>query len=129
MIWRLDRPDRLFDTGRLEDAGLQPWATVAMTVLADGVQVPGGVAELLALPDGALLVAATAATGKPEQQSSSLWWAGTAAPGPLNAVRVHEFDGLKAEGLALSPTPGRLIVTFDTGADAPLWTELPWPTP
>lgn len=129
MIWRLDRPDRLFDTGRLEDSNLELWATVSMTVQADGASVPAGISELLALPDGALLVAATVATGDPKEESSSLWWAGTASPGQLNVTRVREFEGLKAEGLALSPTPGRLVVTFDTGAKAPLWTELPWPTP
>ena len=77
----------------------------------------------------ALLMAATAAVGDPETESSGLWWSGAPAPGQLNADRVHAFDGLKAEGLALSPTPGRLIVAFDTGAQVPLWTELSWPTP
>ena len=129
MIWRMDRPDRLFDSGRLDDAGLEPWGVAELTVQADGITVPAGIAELLALPDGSLLLAATATEGNPGHQVGSLWWAGTAASGPLNAVRVREFDGLKPEGLALSPTPGRLVVTFDTGEHTPLWAELPWPTP
>ncbi|MDP6944919.1 MAG: biotin/lipoyl-binding protein, partial [Myxococcota bacterium] len=50
MVWRIDRPDRLFDTGRLDDAGLVPWGVAAMTVQADGHQVPAGISELLSLP-------------------------------------------------------------------------------
>jgi hypothetical protein len=100
-----------------------------MTVQADGHQVPAGISELLSLPDGTLLLAATATSGDPDHQSGSLWWTAAAASGVLNAVRIREFDGLKPEGLSLSPTPGRLVVAFDTGDDDPLWTELPWPTP
>ena len=129
MIWRLDRPDRLFDSGRLDDAGLEPWAKVALSVQVEGGPVPGGVSELLALPDGALLIATTAATGSPKTQDGGLWWAGGAREGGLNAVEIRTFEGLKPEGLALSPTPGRLVVTFDRGAEPPLWTELPWPSP
>ena len=129
MVWRLDRPDRLFDTGSLEDAGIAPWGALKMSVLADGKDVPAGISEILSLPDGALLIAATAASGNPDKQVGGLWWAGAGEDGLLNAVKVRDFEGLKPEGLALSPTPGRLVVTFDTGGDAPLWTELPWPTP
>ena len=129
MIWRLDRPDRLFDSGRLDDAGLEPWAKVALSVQVEGEPVPGGVSELLALPDGALLIATTAATGVPNVQDGGLWWAGGAREGSLDAVEIRTFEGLKPEGLALSPTPGRLVVTFDRGGEPPLWTELPWPRP
>ena len=40
-----------------------------------------GISELLALPDGSLLMAATASAGDPEHQSGSLWWSAAAAAG------------------------------------------------
>ena len=126
LIWRLDRPDRLFHSGRLEPGDLRLWARVPLHVQADGEQTPAGISELLFLPDGSLLLAATA-PGAPDTQSGALWWAPEAQPGELVPRHVRTFEGLKPEGLALAPTPGRLKVAFDRGSEAPLWVELPWP--
>jgi len=130
IIWRTATPERLFSSGRLEDAGLSAWGTLKLQVEADGQTVPGGIAELLQLPDGALLVTATASGLKPRSQSGSLWLvpqARAAARSSLSARRVQTFAGQKPEGLALSPKPGHVVVAFDADQGHPAWLELPWP--
>ena len=121
LVWHLKDPRALLDGASLKDAGLTLWAEVPLTVTADGREVGGGISELLSLPSGALLIAATASGIKTKRQSGSLWIAGQPAPGTLQVRRVRVFDNLKPEGLALAPTPGFIRVVFDTGAQTPLW--------
>ncbi|MCB9567062.1 MAG: HlyD family efflux transporter periplasmic adaptor subunit [Myxococcales bacterium] len=127
MIWRLAEPARLLAGEGLEAAGLALWGTVPLRVSADGAPAAGGIAELLELEDGALLIAATASGGDPSEQSGSLWLADGRA---RLAVPRHlrDFPGRKPEGLARAPDGG-LVVVFDTGVEAPRWMELPWPAP
>jgi len=41
---------------------------------------------------------------------------------------VQRFtDGLKPEGLSLSPDGQRVVVVFDHGAETPRWLSLPRP--
>ncbi len=147
LIWHMAHPERLVETGRLEDAGLRAWATVRLTVRADGREVPGGIAELLALPSGGLVVAATAATTAdghdPDTQDGALWFVekppealgadgAAAAPAPLvTARRFRVFPGRKPEGLSLAPPvgerAGQLMVVFDEGGSGGSWVRLPWP--
>lgn len=129
LIWKLERPAVFLSGGSLEQAGLTLWRTVRLEVEADGKVVPGGIAELLVLPDGSLVIASTASTGDPSSQDGSLWWApAVSGDAPLEPRRIEAFPGLKPEGLALSPTPGRLIVTFDRGSKTPRWAERNRPT-
>lgn len=126
IIWRLRRPDVLVGTGSLAGAGLEPWGTAALTVTAEGRAVPGGIAELLALPDGRLLLASTASGIKTLDQTGSLWVA-AGGGGRLDARRLRDFPGAKPEGLALSPRAGHVLVVFDADQGTPTWQELPWP--
>jgi hypothetical protein len=103
---------------------------VKLSVKANGREVPGGIAELLELPDRSLVIAATASGIKPRRQSGSLWHVSHTAReagGLLKARRLRTFPGRKPEGLALSPRPGRLVVVFDADQGTPSWLELPWP--
>jgi hypothetical protein len=129
LIWKLERPAVFLSGGSLEQAGLNLWRRVHLEVEADGNVVPGGIAELLVLPDGSLVIASTASIGDPSSQDGSLWWApAVSGDAPLEPRRIEAFPGLKPEGLALSPTPGRLIVTFDRGSRTPRWAERSRPT-
>jgi multidrug resistance efflux pump len=124
VIWKLDRPAVLLSGGSLEEAGLALWRTVRLEVEADGKRVPGGIAELLVLPDTSLVLASTASIGDPSSQDGTLWWApAVTGDAPLQARRIEAFSGLKPEGLALSPSPGRMIITFDRGSKTPRWAE------
>ena len=147
LVWHMAHPDRLVQTGRLEDAGLTLWATARLTVRADGRDVPGGVAELLVLPTGALVLSSTAATTadghNPDTQDGALWVVEAPLPGParqaggaaaaptLTARRFRVFPGGKPEGLSLAPAvgarAGQLMVVFDEGGSGGSWVRLPWP--
>ena len=126
-IWHLARPDQLL-AGNLADAGLTPWGAVSLTVQADGAPRPAGIADLLELADGTLLIASTASGADPTTQDGTIWLAdgqaGLAAP-----RKLRSFPGLKPEGLALRQDGAALVVVFDTGAAPGLWMELPWPAP
>jgi len=128
-IWHLARPDALLAAGELAAGQLTLWGRVPLSVQADGAAVPGGISDLLELPDGSLLIAATAAgTAEPTRQDGALYHvadrAGLAAP-----RLVRSFPGRKPEGLARSGSGDAIVIVFDAGADAPLWMEQPWPAP
>jgi hypothetical protein len=57
----------------------------------------------------------------------ALWWA-RAPAGASPPVLLRRFEGLKPEGVALSPRRG-LAVIFDRDRQPPVWMELPAPRP
>lgn len=127
IVWHLPDPERLLATGEPSAGGLVLWGTIPLTVTADGATVPAGIAELLELPDGTLLVAATAAGElEPRTQDGALYHvegrAGLAAP-----TLVRTFAGRKPEGLSRAAEGDAIAVAFDAGAGLPQWTEQPWP--
>ncbi|MEZ4269306.1 MAG: biotin/lipoyl-binding protein [Myxococcota bacterium] len=130
IIWRIAHPERLFEDGSLDRAGLSLFARLRLTADADGEPVPAGISELLLLPDGTLLVAGTPSTGDAKVETGALWWvgdAGGARGGEAQAHLITSWPGLRPEALALTPTAGRVAVFFDTGSQTPLWAEIPWP--
>ena len=126
-IWYVGDPDALLTTGDPAKAKLRVWGTVPLQVIADGAPAPGGISELLELPDRSLLVAATASlSAEPEQQDGIL----VHVPGHdrlSNPLTVATFPGLKPEGLSLSPDGEGIVIVFDTGEEVPRWVEQPWP--
>lgn len=119
MIWKIAAPAKLL-AGDLSTVSL--WTRVATTVEADGRSVPGGLADILFVGDR-LLFTATASGMDPAVQSSVLYVA-KAVAGELKPTKVRVFNGLKAEGLAVSPHTGKLAVVFDRGSEAGMWQEL-----
>ena len=126
-IWRIKHPDALLEGGSLSDAGLTLWATVPLKVGVAGEELPGGIADLVTLMDGSVVLAATSPEAQGRAQDGGLWWVADPRPGTLKAKHVRTFQGLKPEGLALSPQAGRLIVTIDRGQETPFWVELERP--
>lgn len=124
IVWHMAAPDRLLATGRLADGEVRPLLRVRLPITADGAQVGGGVSDLVELPDGDLLVTATAATGDPTSQDGALFRV-TRATGAVTLVRT--FPGRKPEGVALGATGDTIAVVFDAGAGMSSWLELPWP--
>ena len=127
-IWHLAKPELLLAGGTPSEAGLTLWGAVSLQVHADGAPRSAGIADLLELPNGTLLIASTASGTDPTTQDGTLWLAdghdGLAAP-----RRLQSFPGLKPEGIALRHDGAALVVVFDTGAAPGLWMELPWPAP
>jgi len=125
-IWHLANPDVLLQTGDLSKAGLTLWGHVPLTIMADGEPTPAGIADLLELPDGTLLVAATASgAADPKSQDGALFKV-AGQQGLPNPTLERTFPGLKPEGLARAASGENIVVVFDTGAQTPLWTELQW---
>jgi multidrug resistance efflux pump len=123
-IWRLDAPEEAFARGQLSEGQLSRYAQIEFPLGSGSQSTYGGIAELLFLPDGSLLVAAN-----PIED-------GATAPGGLfvvknpddapRAVLLHEFPRRRPEGLALSPRAGHVMIVFDRGAENPEWLEVPW---
>lgn len=120
-IWQLQQVDRLFTTRRLARADLVRSGNLPLSVEVDGRNAPAGVAELLALDDGSLLVAATSPTRGP--QSGALYCVPVVGEPRL----VARFAGLKPEGISLGPDRKTLYVVFDRQQQVPEWTTLAWP--
>lgn len=100
----------------------QPWLRVTDP---DGKLVPQGVTDLLFLPDGRLVFAANAPkSGKPDG-GGALWLLEKPDASPVLLQRFG--DGLKPEGLTLTPDGKRLVVVFDRGQDVSQWAQLPLP--
>ncbi len=126
VIWHLPQPDKLLAGASAADAGLQRFGVVPLRVSADGKDAAGGVADLLELPDGSLLIATTKSGEDPTSQDGAVWH----AAGELSSARrIRSFPGLKPEGLALRADGAAIVVVFDTGDAPPPWTEFAWPVP
>lgn len=122
IIWKIATPAKLA-SGDLEAAGISRWATLAMTVDADGRSVPGGIADLMFWDDDTLVVSATASGIDAKDQDGAIY-VGRPAPGEIALRRIRTFSSEKPEGLARGPK-GSLVVVFDRGNKPPMWTQLP----
>jgi multidrug resistance efflux pump len=126
-IWRLSNPRAAFDRGAIDLADLELWARVALTAESDGREVAGGISDLLFLPDGTLVIATTPAVAEATRESGRVFYVSDPQPGVLVPQAYRSFEGLRPEGLSVTPAPGRLAVVFDAGDAGPRWVELPWP--
>jgi multidrug resistance efflux pump len=138
MIWRAASPSALFDArptatarvaddkgpGRLADAGLSLWARARVDVELDGKPTPGGISDLLFLPDGSLAMTSTPSTA--DGAAGAIWQVEHPASGALTPRLVRRFPGLKPEGISPSLSPGKLMIVFDAGSETPSFQELPW---
>jgi multidrug resistance efflux pump len=133
LVWRLDALDRFLASGRLAPDQLRLHARLR---LADGAEPTGaGISDLLALPDGGLLVLSCddpdGAAGT-RRVGGAAWLvpAGAVpnAEGELPVQLVRRFDGVTPEGAALAPGGDRIYVVFDRGAQTPFAATLPLPT-
>ena len=130
LIWHVRYPKRLVDQSSLAAGELTRWAAVALKCSdRAGTQHAAGVAELLWLPDGGLLVAATTSDSRKRSQAGALWHIRdpTVRDGVLSAAKWRAYPALKPEGLALTPDGNAVAVVFDLGNKEPMWAELPWP--
>ncbi|MDI1479152.1 biotin/lipoyl-binding protein [Polyangium sp. y55x31] len=123
MIWQVATPGALFASKPLASAGASLWARVRVDVEVAGKPTPGGISDLLFLPDGSLAISSTPSTA--DGDAGALWRVEAPAPGALTPVLVRKW-ALKPEGIASSLSAGKLMVVFDTGSGAPSFEEVPW---
>jgi multidrug resistance efflux pump len=126
LIWAVTAPAALFEGKSLESAGLRVFARVPLALGDSTRAVAGGISELLVLPDGSAVLAATPSTG--DDALGAVFRLAKLAPGEAPVPELlRRFPDRKPEGLALSFTsPDRLLVVFDNGAATPEMTEVPW---
>jgi multidrug resistance efflux pump len=124
MIWKLGSPRALFETKRLDGAGLSLWARARVDVELAGATTPGGISDLCFLPDGSLAIASTPSSA--EGAAGALWRVLRPEAGVVSPRLLRRFPGLKPEGISLALSSRNMIVVFDTGAETPSFLELPW---
>lgn len=143
MVWRIAAPSALFadgqrapvsagkgkgtlpvDARRLDDAGFSLWARARVDVELAGQPTPGGISDLLFLPDGSLAIISTPSTA--DGDAGALWRVDRPQAGALAPQLVQRFPGRKPEGIAPSLAAGKLMIVFDAGAATPSYQELSW---
>jgi hypothetical protein len=122
LIWTIANPERLL-TGSLDGAGAALWGKVPLLVDAEGRTVPGGIADMTFIDASTLVIAATASGIDPTTQTGALYVAREDGRA-LAATRVRAFEGLKPEGVALTPDRGALTIVFDRGSEPAQWLQL-----
>lgn len=128
VVLRLEDPGKALRAGKVARGALSRWVELPLCLDVPGGRgrVCQGVSDMLFLEDGSLMVAANAPRGGPDDGGGALWWIPEPArQGPPRLLR--RFQGLKPEGLALTPRRQRVVVVFDRGREPPLWTELALP--
>ncbi len=121
-ILRLPNVVAVIQSGVIQDGALTLWSRSRFCVPHDGKSVCEGIADLAFLPDGSLLIAGNAPKGMPTDGGGSLWK--LAQPNGVPTL-LKRFEGLKPEGVALSPDHTSAIVVFDTDGRQPIWIR--WP--
>ncbi|MEO6598666.1 MAG: esterase-like activity of phytase family protein [Polyangiaceae bacterium] len=121
-ILRLPNVVAVIQSGVIQDGALTLWSRARFCVPHDGKSVCEGIADLAFLPDGHLLVAGNAPKGMPTDGGGSLWKLSASNSVP---TLLKRFDGLKPEGIALSPDHTTAVIVFDTDGRPPLWIR--WP--
>lgn len=124
MIWRINSPAALFEGKPLAQAGASIWARMRVDVDVDGKTTPGGISDLLFLPDGKLAITSTPSTA--DGDGGAVWRIDTPDAGTSTPLLVKKYPGLKPEGITTSFSPDKLMVVFDTGGGAPLFEEITW---
>ena len=124
MIWRIASPAALFEGKTLANAGASSWARVRVDVEVNGKTTPGGISDLMFLPNGKLAITSTPSTA--DGDAGALWRIDAPESGALTPILVKKFPGLKPEGITPSLSQDKLMVVFDTGGGAPLFEEIPW---
>lgn len=124
LIWKIASPSALFEGKPLANSGASLWAHARVDVEVDGKNTPGGISDLLFLPNGTLVLTSTPSVA--DGEGGAVWRVDAPEAGVLNPVLVKRFPGLKPEGISQSLSQDKLMVVFDTGGGAPLFEEILW---
>jgi hypothetical protein len=122
LILQLPDVQAAIRSGVIQDGALSVWSRTRLCVPHGGKSVCEGIADLAFLPDAGLLIAGNAPKGLPTDGGGSLWKLARPNGAP---TLLKRFDGLKPEGVALSPDHASAIVVFDTDGRQPVWIR--WP--
>lgn len=124
MILRLPEVARVIASGIVPIGALSVWSRARFCVPRGASSVCEGIADLAFMPDGSLLLAANSPKGMASDGGGSLW---KLARPNAQPILLKRFEGLKPEGVALSPNHSSVIIVFDTDGGKPVWIR--WPLP
>ena len=125
LLWRLDRPDHLIESGSLDPADLRLHANLDLKVMHQGETLALGISGLEPGPAGGGSLLLLATLPRPAKSPvGALWQVLLTAAGPPRLSRKLLFPALKPEGLAVVPG-GPLTLVFDQGDQPALWLQTP----
>ncbi len=124
VILRLEGAPEALRTGRITAGSLTRFGEPALRATRAGASVGRGISDLASLPDGSLVLLANSPKGMPGDGGGAMYWL---KAGDSTAVLLHEFPGLKPEGVTLAEDGRGLVLVFDNDLRPPLWAR--WPLP
>jgi hypothetical protein len=124
VILRLAAPAQALRAGRIGSGALTRFREVSLCASRPEGAIPQGIADLLSLPDGSLVLCANSPKGMTPDGGGAIYWL---KPGASSPVLLHDFPGLKPEGVTLADDGKGLVVVFDNDLRPPLWIR--WPLP
>jgi hypothetical protein len=130
VILRLADPAAALHAGRISPGALTRFAEVSLRVESPAGPVPQGLADLLFLSDGSLVLLGNSPKGLVPDGGGALWWLRHPGPGTHTPTLLHRYSGLKPEGVSLAADGRSLIIVFDLvdqKRDPPRWSR--WPLP
>ncbi|HVW27823.1 MAG TPA: esterase-like activity of phytase family protein [Polyangiaceae bacterium] len=123
-ILRIAAAESVVDSGTLHPGAAEIWAHPRFAVSHAGATVHEGISDLSFRPDGRLLVVANSPKGMPSDGGGALWQLDVKGATPR---LIERFEGLKPEGVTVSPDRGALVIVFDRDGEKPVWTKRPLP--
>jgi hypothetical protein len=122
VILRLASPVAALRAGKLPPGSVTRLWEVALYVKKH--HVPQGVADMLSLSDGSLMLLANSPKGREKDGGGALYHF---EPGDGEPRLLRRFKGLHPEGVTLSADGKDLVLVFDANREPPLWMH--WPLP
>ena len=123
-ILRLDGAVEALRTGHVTPGSLTRLRVAALDVSRPNGVVHRGISDLLALPDGSMVVLANSPKGLPSDGGGAMYWI---RPGGGPPSLLHEYSGLKPEGVTVAADGKELVLVFDNDLEPPLWVRVPLP--
>jgi hypothetical protein len=121
-ILKLADAAAVLKAGTVPPGALSVWSRSRFCVSHASVEACEGIADITFLADGSSLLVANSPKGMPSDGGGSLWKLAAPNGTPLLLKR---FDGLKPEGITLSPDRSAAVLVFDRDGQKPLWFT--WP--
>ncbi len=123
-ILRLDQAVEAVRSGRIAPGSLTRLRVASLDASRPSGAIHRGISDLLALPDGSMVVLANSPKGLPSDGGGAMFWL---RPGTGPASLMHEYPGLKPEGVTVSADGKELVLVFDNDLNPPLWVRVPLP--
>ena len=124
VILRLAAPARALKAGRIAPGALTRFREVTLGATRPEGTISRGIADLLSLADGSIVLCANSPKEMPPDGGGAVYWL---KPGSGAPVLLHDFPGLKPEGITLAEDGKGLVLVFDNDLRPPLWTQCPLP--